>query len=201
MKYLYIGFALLAFNCVTWGQDVSYPTDEETSHVSGGNSTTIEDRIPVSEPDSCPKDMLRYPGDGGKDSWVCDCRPRFLYFPLNDSCYEAYRQGPCPPKNYVVLPEDEAVPRCVENPCSVDGEVQFNDTCYPLRTRGGPCAPDGVIGVNETTFELECVEASIAPFIIIELPTRVCPPGSKRSTLGACKKVLRLSKVRQAASG
>ncbi|XP_036150950.1 uncharacterized protein LOC105828933 isoform X2 [Monomorium pharaonis] len=189
MKYLYVSFIFFAYYYVIWGQDVTFPTDEETAHVSGGNSTVITERIPVYIPGRCPKDMLSYPSDSAKDAWVCDCRPRFLYFPMNDSCYEAYRQGPCPPKNYVVLPEDEAVPRCVENPCLEDGIVPFNDGCHPLRTKGGPCAPEGVIGVNETTFQLQCVEANIAPFFIIDGPTRTCPPGSRRSTLGICKKV------------
>lgn len=143
----------------------------------------------MSIPGSCPKNMLLYPGDGARNAWVCDCRPRFLYFPLNDSCHEAYRQGPCPAKNYVVLPEDEAVPRCVENPCLEDGVVPYNGTCYPLKTLGGPCAPDGIIGVNETTFQLECVPTNVAPFAIIDVPRRTCPPGSRRSTLGVCKKV------------
>ncbi|XP_018372855.1 PREDICTED: uncharacterized protein LOC108767445 isoform X2 [Trachymyrmex cornetzi] len=201
MKYLYVSFIFFVCNHVTWSQDLAFPTDEETSHVSGGNSTVIDDRIPISIPGRCPKDMLLYPGDSAKDAWVCDCRPRFLYFPLNNSCYEAYRQGPCPPKNYVVLPEDDAIPRCVENPCLKDGEVPFNGTCYPLRTIGGPCAPDGVIGVNETTFQLECVETNIAPFIIIDPPPRTCPPGSRRSTLGVCKKVKRYNRVRRTVSG
>jgi len=69
--------------------------------------------------------------------------------------------------------------------------VPYNGTCYPLRTKGGPCAPKGVIGVNETTFQLECVETNIAPFIIIDPPPRnpQCPPGSRRSTRGECRKV------------
>ncbi|CAL1679508.1 unnamed protein product [Lasius platythorax] len=190
MKCLYIGIVLLTYNYMMIpGQDLAFPVDEETSHVSGGNSTAITERIPVSIPDSCPKNMLLYPGDSARDVWVCDCRPRFLYFPLNDSCHEAYRQGPCPPWNYVVLPENEAVPRCVQNPCLEDGVVPYNDTCYPLKTTGGPCAPDGVITVNETTFQLECVPMDVATFVIIEVPRRTCPPGSRRSTLGVCKKV------------
>ncbi|KAL6264139.1 hypothetical protein P5V15_004218 [Pogonomyrmex californicus] len=189
MKCLYTGFIFFACNYIIWGQDIVYPTSEEMSHVSGGNSTKMTERIPISSSGSCPENMLLYPGDGAKDAWVCDCRSGFLYFPLNDSCYEAYRQGPCPPKNYVVLPENETVPRCVENPCLEDGVVPYNNTCYPLRTIGGPCEPDGVIGVNETTFQLECEEADIAPFIIIDVPPRKCPPGSRRSTLGECKKV------------
>lgn len=152
----------------------------------------ITERIPVSIPDSCPKNMLLYPGDGVKSTWVCDCIPRFLYFPLNDSCYEAYRQGPCPFMNYVVLPKDEAVPRCEQNPCLDDGVVPYNGTCYPLKTAGGPCAPDGTINVNETTFQLECVPLDVSTFSIFEdIPKKTkCPPGSRRSILGTCKKIL-----------
>jgi len=144
----------------------------------------------VSIPDSCPENMLLYPGNGAKNSWVCDCRPRFLYFPLNNSCYEAYRQGPCSYKNYVVLLKNEVFPRCMENPCSEDSIVPYNGECYPLRTIGGPCAPTGVLGVNETTFQLECVSLDIAPFMIITtVPKRICPPGSRRNMLGICRKV------------
>lgn len=130
--------------------------------------------------------MIRYPGDNENDIGVCDCRARFLYFPLNDSCHEAYRQGPCPPKNYVALPEDEVIPRCVENPCLKDGMVPFNGTCYPFNGIDGPCAK-GIIGVNETTLRLECID--FTPFTFIVFPERACPPGSRRSTQGACKKV------------
>ncbi|XP_012063367.1 PREDICTED: uncharacterized protein LOC105626682 [Atta cephalotes] len=190
MKHLYVGIVFLMYIYMIRGQDLIFPTDEETSHVSGGNSTTITERIPVSIPDSCPENMLLYPGNGAKNSWVCDCRPRFLYFPLNNSCYEAYRQGPCSYKNYVVLLKNEVLPRCMENPCSEDSIVPYNGECYPLRTIGGPCAPTGVLGVNETTFQLECVSLDIAPFMIITtVLKRICPPGSRRSMLGICRKV------------
>lgn len=151
----------------------------------------ITERIPVSIPDRCPKNMLLYPGDGAKITWVCDCKPRFLYFPLNNSCHEAYRRGPCLSENYVVLPEGEAVPRCEKNPCLEDGVVPYNGTCYPLKTVGGPCAPNGTISVNETTFQLECTPIDVSPFVIIDTPKRTCPPGSRRSMLGVCKKILR----------
>lgn len=136
--------------------------------------------------------MLLYPGDGSKSSWVCDCIPRYLYFPLNDSCHEAYRQGPCPQNQYVVLSKDEAVPRCVSNPCRRDGVVPFNGTCYPLRTIGGPCAPDGVVGVNETTFQLECTHVDVSTFGIIDAPPRtpdICPAGTRRNMLNLCQKL------------
>jgi hypothetical protein len=138
----------------------------------------------------CPKDMIVYNlNDSEKNESICDCRPRFLYFPLSNSCYEAYRQGPCPPNNYVVLPEDETVPRCVENPCLQDGMVQYNGKCYHLRTEGGPCAANDILSVNETTFQLECIDTSIEPLYTIDTPVNICPQGSVRSTLGICKKV------------
>lgn len=187
MKWLFSTVLLLTWYSICLSQDIVFPDDEEISHVSGNNAT-ITERIPVSVPGECPKNMLLYPGPGNNSVWVCDCRPRFLYFPLNDSCHEAFKQGPCQPQNYVVLPKDEAVPRCVKNPCLEDGLVQYNNTCYPLRTIGGPCAPDGVLGVNEVTFQLECVPTDIAPFIIIQAPKRQCPVGTRRNALGICKK-------------
>nr|XP_034192641.1 uncharacterized protein LOC117609951 isoform X4 [Osmia lignaria]XP_034192642.1 uncharacterized protein LOC117609951 isoform X4 [Osmia lignaria] len=190
MKWVIFGIILIIWNYVTSGQDFVFPDDEEISHVSGNNAT-ITERIPVSVPDQCPENMLLYPGDGNNSAWVCDCRPRFLYFPLSDRCYEAYRQGPCAPRNYVILPQNEAVPKCVNNPCLIDGLVPYNDTCYPLRTMGGPCAPDGVLGVNETTFELECIPTDLAPFIIIQVPKRPqCPAGSRRNALGMCREII-----------
>lgn len=150
----------------------------------------ITERIPVSIPDQCPKNMLLYPGDGSKSAWVCDCKTRFLYFPINDSCHEAYRQGPCPLHHFVALPEDNAVPRCEANPCFLDGVVPFNGTCHFLRSTDSPCGPKAILDVNETTFRLECI--SIVPFVIIDTVRRTCPPGSRRSTLGECKKVVKV---------
>ncbi|EFN86542.1 hypothetical protein EAI_04380 [Harpegnathos saltator] len=189
MKCLYVSIIFFACNYVIWGQDLVFPVDEEASHVSGGNKTVITERIPVSIPNECPKNMLLYPGDGIKSAWVCDCRSRFVYFPMNDSCHEVYRQGPCPVYQYVVLPEGEAVPRCETNPCFIDGAVPFNGTCHLLGSADGPCGSDAVLGVNETTFQLECISKEIVPFVIIDTPNKICPPGSRRSTLGECKKL------------
>ena len=88
----------------------------------------------------------------------------------------------------MVLPKNEPVPKCVKNPCTEEGEVKYNGVCYPLRTVGGPCAPNGVLGINDTTFEVECVPMDIAPFVIIDVPNRPCPIGSRRNALGKCKK-------------
>lgn len=134
--------------------------------------------------------MLLYPGDGSTSSWICDCMPRFLYFPLNGTCHEAYRQGPCPAEHHVILPEGESVPKCVKNPCLDDSLVSYNNTCYALKTQGGPCAPLGVLIVNETNFQIECIPAKIAPFVIIQAPLLGCPLGSRRNRLGLCKRVV-----------
>ncbi|XP_012535704.1 uncharacterized protein LOC105836309 [Monomorium pharaonis] len=184
MKRLYTGIVLLMYNYMIQSQDVIFPIDEETFHVSGGNSTMITERIPVLIPSSCPENMLLYPGSGSKDSWVCDCKPRFLYFPLNNSCHEAYRQGPCPSGNYVVLPKNEALPHCIENPCFEDGMVPYNGMCYPLRTRG-PCSSKEVLQVNETTFQLECVLVAVHDNTVsfvgtTAVPKRTCPLDSCR---------------------
>lgn len=197
-------------------QDIVFPNDEETSHLSGNNAIVSEnleefhflkhnnihllynflsqlfqitERIPVYIPEKCPENMLLYPGGGIKSAWVCDCRPRFLYFPLNNTCHEAYRQGPCNDGEYVILPVGEVVPKCVINPCREDGLVRYNGICYNLRMKGGPCGPDGVLGVNGNTFQVQCIPIQIAPFIIIDAPTTAtpCPAGSRRNSLGICK--------------
>ncbi|KAK0182841.1 hypothetical protein PV327_000935 [Microctonus hyperodae] len=169
-------------------QDIVFPNDEETSHLSGNNAI-ITERIPVYIPQKCPENMLLYPGGGIKSAWVCDCRPRFLYFPLNNTCHEAYRQGPCNDGEYVILPVGEVIPKCVINPCREDGLVRYNGICYNLRMKGGPCGPDGVLGVNGNTFQVQCIPIRIAPFIIIDAPstTTPCPAGSRRNSLGICK--------------
>lgn len=136
--------------------------------------------------------MLLFPSDGAKSAWVCDCISRYLYFPMNDSCHEAYRQGPCPLHHFVVLPEDNAVPRCEPNICFLDGMVPFNGTCHLLRSVGGACGPNAKLNVNETTFRLECEPLEIVHFTIIDTIRRPmpCPPGSRRSILGDCRKVV-----------
>lgn len=154
----------------------------------------ITERLPVlPEPGQCPDaNMLLYPGDGMKDAWVCDCQEMFLYFPLNNSCHKAYRQGPCPLNHYVVLPENEAIPRCEANPCLEDGKVPYNGRCYYFQGIDSPCEEDKVLDVNETTFQLDCVLKEVNTLSIIVAPRRKCPRGTRRNMLGICKKVVRI---------
>jgi len=153
----------------------------------------ITERIPWSSWDSyedhCPKNMSLDLADNARDVWMCECKRGFLYFPLNDSCYKAYRQGPCSSKNYLVLPENETVARCVENPCLEDGMVSYNGTCYLLETLG-PCEPEKILDVDEITFQLKCSEDTMQRSFI-NTRTRNCPPGSRRSLKReVCRNVL-----------
>ncbi|XP_033339272.1 uncharacterized protein LOC117227852 [Megalopta genalis] len=190
MKWTIFCATLVIWNHIISGQDIVFPTEDDIPPISSSIGMVTE-RVPLDATGQCPENMYIYPGYGNKSAWICDCKPTFLYFPLNDSCYAAYRQGPCPPKNYVVLPKNEATPQCVKNPCSEDGLVQYNNECYPLRTIGGPCAPKGVLTINETTFEIECAPADVEQFIIVDPPPRRCPIGTRRNTLGICRDVLK----------
>jgi len=151
------------------------------------------ERIPWSARDTyeehhCPKNMSLHLVDDARDVWMCECNSPFLYFPLNDSCYEAYRQGPCPSKNYLVLLKNETMPRCVKNRCLQDGLVPYNDACYPLQTI--PCNPY-LLELNVTIFQLKCMP--LRPHYLNffdDIPTRNCPSGSRRSLKSeACIKV------------
>lgn len=191
MKLILFSSVFLACNCIILCQDVVFPDNYDKLHPNK-NKATVEDRLSGSIPNDCPKNMELYSIEGDNVP-VCDCKARFLYLPSNDSCYEAYRQGPCPLNYYVALPRGESTAQCVKNPCLQDGLVKYNNICYPLKTKGGPCEPD-VLGINEITFQLECKKADIVPYIIIGAPllnkTKVepCPPGSRRTTRGKCRK-------------
>lgn len=197
-------------------QDIIFPGDDEAyTHVSGSAPASIytqranhythiktkqlndqlikqvTERKPLKvDNDRCPENMLLYPDDGPKSAWVCDCKPRFVYFPVNQTCHEVFQRGPCPSGHYVFLALNETQPKCVKNPCTQEGYVGYRGVCHPLRAKGGPCAEDAVLNVNETTFQLECLQADLVPFVIIEAPKRSCPKGSRRSSLGICKLVL-----------
>jgi hypothetical protein len=42
MKYLLISVVFFIYYFMISGQDIAFPTDEDISHVSGGNSTVIQ---------------------------------------------------------------------------------------------------------------------------------------------------------------
>ncbi|XP_076234922.1 uncharacterized protein LOC143179517 [Calliopsis andreniformis] len=185
MKSIILGISLIIWNYIAC-QDIVFPNETETFHISE-NPIPITERVPINASE-CPKNMLLHPGPGSKSTWVCDCAPGFLYVPSNNFCYEPYRQGPCSSWNYLILPENQAVPACVENPCIKDGLVPYNGSCYPLKTESNACPSGKKLEVNKTTFKLECT-TEIVPLVLIVAPDR-CPTGSRRVKGGLCKPVI-----------
>lgn len=171
-------------------QDIMFPDDPNVDDRISGNGPPPTERIPLYSPSQCPENMLLYAGDGNISAWICDCIAGYLYFPLNNSCHEAYRQGPCAPQHYVILPPGEVVPKCEKNPCLEDGLVSYNGTCSRVKTNEGPCPDKGILTVNETTFQLECVPPNIGGLHIIDAPANRCPNGSRRNGLGQCRKMI-----------
>lgn len=189
MKWPIFTVVFLTWNCVAWCQDIVFPNSQDLQHANSNNNAKVSEWIsPDLQNGTCPKNMQLYIAYKNSNISVCDCRPKFLYFPSNDTCHEAYRQGPCPPHHYVVLPKGEAIPKCERNPCREDGVVRYNNTCHGLKTIGGPC--QGILEVNETTYEVECVKADVEKHTIIDPPKRPCPAGSRRSKLGMCTKII-----------
>ena len=48
----------------------------------------------------------------------------YIYYPPVDSCFGAYRQGPCPQTYHLILKPDKVVSECVVNPCE-EGFARF----------------------------------------------------------------------------
>lgn len=117
----------------------------------------------------------------------CECKPRYLYYPETDSCYEAYRNKPCnSTSQYFILDTKDQTAKCEENPCKTDGYVEYEKGCYPLQSIDSPCGIDEVLNVNETTFQVECAHIDIIPFIVVQVPKTDCPSGSRRNYVGIC---------------
>ncbi|XP_051166511.1 uncharacterized protein LOC127284857 [Leptopilina boulardi] len=194
MKIILQFFVTAAIFWQIWSQDIAFPIEGTTNHVSGniGNpgGPVLTERIPVHSPGQCPENMLLYPGAGNSSTWICDCRLNFVYFPDSDSCHELYKRGPCPLKQIVVLPRNEVIPKCIDNLCQEENQVPFNGTCSRIGSIGGICGMKGMLIINGTTYQLECMDLGVEHFVIINAPMKVCPPGSRRNSSGHCKYVL-----------
>lgn len=133
--------------------------------------------------------MIFYPLDENYSSWLCDCLIKYLYFPVTDTCHEPYRQGPCPDGQYLLLSEKENRGKCERNPCIHDDLVPFNGGCYSLGMSGPPCDKENnTILLVTLDFKLTCSYPIF--FGIINAPGKSCPIGSRRISLGICKKIL-----------
>lgn len=137
----------------------------------------------------CGENMVLSPVDENSTKLICDCQLSYLYYPDDNSCYEAYTRGPCPFGNHLILPEGEKISRCEKNSCTEEGVVLFKGKCLRLWARTSLCeSPENkrsALIVND--FQLSCSEPTYDE--IITAPPKVCPNGSRRILLGACKKV------------
>lgn len=183
MKRVIFGIAFIIYTCI--GQDILFPDDKQVPHVSVNSTTSTTTNSSLAS-DECPSNMQFY---GNATSKECDCRPKFIYYPTSNSCYLPYFQGPCKEGEYLVLLEDELISKCVKNPCLQNGLVMYNNSCYTLNKVGPPCNADYSLAVNETTFKVECIDLSVESFMLIAVPQRKCPAGSRRNSLGVCKEV------------
>lgn len=145
---------------------------------------------------SCPENSYLTSTNEDNTSYACVCKPTFLYSIINNTCYEAYKQGPCPPGNYLILPSGKQGPRCANNPCYQDGLVPFSGGCYEVGKSGPPCSNDYKLIVDKRTFQLRCNSIyfidydNLGPVVvggIINAPPKACPAGSRR-VVSHCKR-------------
>ncbi|XP_051166665.1 uncharacterized protein LOC127284968 [Leptopilina boulardi] len=126
----------------------------------------------------CPKNMQPFYADKNSTRQICDCEDTFLYHPEDDSCYDAYRQGPCNSGQYFVLSSGEMVAKCIKNPCDIDGFVHYQGKCHILWERGIPCKDQSnALGVNED-FEIECNLRGYKGFWKEKMESKSCPENS-----------------------
>lgn len=80
-----------------------------------------------------------------------------MFLPETDSCYPAFRQGPCDKGFILVLVKDNIFPQCVKSKCK-DGFAELNNKCYAFGESDG-CNPkeQSILGVNEL-FEITCIQ-------------------------------------------
>ncbi|KAJ3642539.1 hypothetical protein Zmor_025307 [Zophobas morio] len=164
-------------------QDFAYP-ENPGQRLDDDNKS---ERVPLYAPDKCPENQLLYPGNQ-KNDWICDCGPGYIYYPPQDGCFSAYRQGPCRQGYHLILKRNKVVPECVVNPCK-DGFARYKGKCYELDKPNGPCLPvevgGGIFGVNATTLTVECLKGT-EKLSLFNIP-RNCPLGSKRDRNNTCR--------------
>ncbi|XP_051166737.1 uncharacterized protein LOC127285020 [Leptopilina boulardi] len=136
---------------------------------------------------TCPHRMVAVLGLE-PNTWVCDCIKPFVYYSETNSCHEVFFQGPCPTNYYLVFPSGELNAKCEENPCHEYAVVPFNGTCAHLYSRGPFCSNDYYELLVNDNYELYCGVPK--EYTIITAPPKACEKGSRRTSLGLCKKSL-----------
>uniref|UniRef100_A0A182RZM9 DUF4789 domain-containing protein n=1 Tax=Anopheles funestus TaxID=62324 RepID=A0A182RZM9_ANOFN len=143
-----------------WAQELfAFPADVVVNpYLENANN-----RTPVYIPGKCSANEILYPGDHAND-WVCDCRPGYVYSPLQDSCFHLYEQGFCQPGEYVDLERPSMIVKCTRNICTGKNQVPYMDRCVELYRNNRICKREKhiswVIAINATTLELDCVQGT-----------------------------------------
>ncbi|KFB38763.1 hypothetical protein ZHAS_00006164 [Anopheles sinensis] len=136
----------------------AYPADEAEQIKE--YLQNAHNRTPVFIPGKCSPNEILYPGDHA-DDWVCDCRPGYVYYPNNDSCYALFTKGFCQPGEYVDLERPSMLVKCTQNTCTDGKKVPFRGQCVELNRHDKACPvvkrKRFVVGVNTTTLQLDCV--------------------------------------------
>uniref|UniRef100_A0A182M0N7 DUF4789 domain-containing protein n=1 Tax=Anopheles culicifacies TaxID=139723 RepID=A0A182M0N7_9DIPT len=168
MSCFLVGFTVFAISILLqpygggqiWAQELfAFPADE----VVNPYLENARNRTPVYIPGKCSTNEILYPGDHESD-WVCDCRPGYVYAPLQDSCFPLFQQGFCQPGEYVGLARPSTIVKCIQNICNGKNEVPYMGGCVKLHQNNGKCKIEKniswVIAVNITTLELDCVKGT-----------------------------------------
>ncbi|CAF4910350.1 unnamed protein product [Pieris macdunnoughi] len=178
---LFIIFVLSVKSARILKDTIGFPESEENV-----NLVNRENRHPIYLPSLCGENELYYPGDQ-KDDWICDCRPGYLYYPEKNSCWPAFRRGPCSSDEHLVLRLNSVIPICVTNPC-VDGFVMWKGRCERLGSTG-PCPnefPPAVLWINATTITVECIALNFDNRYDTYTSIEMCLPGCKRHVQSMC---------------
>ncbi|XP_033231924.1 uncharacterized protein LOC117182920 [Belonocnema kinseyi] len=156
--------------------------------------------------DGMENEVLKYEGEGVREGifvkwiriWASTdhlkiCQNIFATVTIityTDSCYEAYKQGPCPPGEYLVLSPGQDLAKCERNDCLVDGFIPFKGSCLQLYNSCGDVEYTKFLYLG-LDFQLTCIEPSSGSSSgVINAPIKKCSKGSRRNALGICKLVL-----------
>ncbi|XP_051158090.1 uncharacterized protein LOC127279646 [Leptopilina boulardi] len=123
----------------------------------------------------CPNNLQLFVADEDRTEKFCDCEDKLLYHQEHNSCYDAYRKGPCPIGYYFIVPPGEIVAKCEQNPCEIDGLVPYDGQCHTLWKIGYPCSDNSsYLGINEN-FQIECDDLKYAKTINGGKSLKFCP--------------------------
>lgn len=145
----------------------------------------------------CPPSQQAITNEHGE--LECDCRPGYVFYEGDKTCYKPFTRGPCAP-GYVLKVEDtdsRGRARCFPNPCPQDNMVRMdtschvekaghtpenrNAHCFPIGSQG-PCDA-GTITVDSNFVEPICLTThSIFSNAVVS-----CARGSRRDLFGRCR--------------